>query len=187
MRYTKKPVTIEAIQWIATADCWNQIQKMGCTNTEPGEMGERCFYINTLEGKMRADLWDWIIKGINGEFYPCKDEIFKKTYSEGVPDPPASPEPLIKSLKEIQGYLDKNENIEPGSQVHGEIAKVISSFESQASDEGKQAIAFAEWIDGCGYSRIAYERGYGEWTEGNETVAVTTEQLYNQFIITKRI
>jgi hypothetical protein len=38
--------------------------------------------INTLEGVMRADENDFIIKGINGEFYPCKPDIFEKTYEE---------------------------------------------------------------------------------------------------------
>jgi hypothetical protein len=36
--------------------------------------------IPTLEGNMKAMPGDWIIKGVNGEFYPCKDEIFEKTY-----------------------------------------------------------------------------------------------------------
>lgn len=36
--------------------------------------------IDTLEGTMQASWGDWIIRGVNGEFYPCKDEIFRKTY-----------------------------------------------------------------------------------------------------------
>ncbi len=36
--------------------------------------------INTLEGQMKANFDDWIIKGVNGEFYPCKPDIFEKTY-----------------------------------------------------------------------------------------------------------
>lgn len=38
--------------------------------------------INTLEGVMNADVGDWIIKGVSGEFYPCKPDIFKKTYEK---------------------------------------------------------------------------------------------------------
>ena len=38
--------------------------------------------IDTLKGKMKADIGDYIIKGINGEFYPCKPDIFAKTYEE---------------------------------------------------------------------------------------------------------
>lgn len=36
--------------------------------------------IKTLEGEMRADLWDWIIRGVKGEFYPCKPDIFEATH-----------------------------------------------------------------------------------------------------------
>lgn len=38
--------------------------------------------IKTLEGDMRAEKGDWIIKGVNGEFYPCKPDIFEKTYEK---------------------------------------------------------------------------------------------------------
>lgn len=39
-------------------------------------------YINTLEGDMKASIGDWIITGVNGEIYPCKPDIFEKTYEE---------------------------------------------------------------------------------------------------------
>ena len=57
-KYRKKPVVIEAEQ-----------------NTSNGAV-----YINTLEGKMRADPGDWIITGVKGERYPCKPDIFEETY-----------------------------------------------------------------------------------------------------------
>ena len=37
-------------------------------------------YVSTLEGTMRADVGDWIIKGVKGELYPCKPDIFQQTY-----------------------------------------------------------------------------------------------------------
>ena len=37
-------------------------------------------YIDTLEGRMRADVYDYIIKGLKGKFYPCKPDVFKKKY-----------------------------------------------------------------------------------------------------------
>lgn len=79
-QYRKKPVVIEAVQRDATAKTWNEIQSMGCTDTVPGEMGGGHFLIKTLEGYMRADIGDWIIKGVKGEFYPCKPDIFERTY-----------------------------------------------------------------------------------------------------------
>lgn len=42
----------------------------------------RPMQIKTLEGTMTAEIGDWIIEGINGEFYPCKPDIFEKTYEE---------------------------------------------------------------------------------------------------------
>ncbi|MBS6685221.1 hypothetical protein [Thomasclavelia spiroformis] len=41
---------------------------------------DRTVYIDTLEGRMKAEKGDWIITGINGEQYPCKPDIFEKTY-----------------------------------------------------------------------------------------------------------
>ena len=39
-------------------------------------------FVRTLEGNMKAEVGDWIIKGINGELYPCKPDIFDKTYEK---------------------------------------------------------------------------------------------------------
>lgn len=44
------------------------------------KVGTTSAYINTLEGEMQADVGDWIICGIKGEFYPCKPDVFAKTY-----------------------------------------------------------------------------------------------------------
>ena len=41
---------------------------------------DKVIYIDTLEGRMRADIGDWIITGVDGEQYPCKPDIFEKTY-----------------------------------------------------------------------------------------------------------
>lgn len=78
-KFRKKPVVIEAVQWMADEDSWKEIQAMGCP-TKPGEMGSESFLIPTLEGDMKASKGDWIIKGVQGEFYPCKPDIFEATY-----------------------------------------------------------------------------------------------------------
>lgn len=79
-RYRKKPVVIEAVQWQGSHESWDNIMAMGLTNWLPGEIGSRSFYIKTLEGKMKAENGDFIIKGVKGEFYPCKPDIFMETY-----------------------------------------------------------------------------------------------------------
>ena len=75
--YIKKPVVIEAIQYTKE----NYVE---CINF----CGER-FYgnldddiIETLEGQHKASLGDYIIKGVKGEIYPCKPDIFEMTYEE---------------------------------------------------------------------------------------------------------
>lgn len=80
MRYRKKPVIIEAVQWDATKQSWDEILAMGNIDWVPGEMGSNSFGINTLEGVMKVSKGDFVIRGVNGEFYPCKPDIFNKTY-----------------------------------------------------------------------------------------------------------
>ena len=78
-KFRKKPVVIEAIQITdATFDAPHP-------NPEhiPGIVYDpqaRCALIPTLEGTMKGSIGDWIIRGVNGEFYPCKPDIFEKTY-----------------------------------------------------------------------------------------------------------
>lgn len=76
-KYRKKPVTIEAIQW--NGGNLSEIRDfMRRTVVANGLV----LIIPTLEGNIHASLNDYIIKGINGEFYPCKPDIFAKTYEE---------------------------------------------------------------------------------------------------------
>lgn len=80
MKFRKKPVVIEAVQWEATAESWDKILAMGDIKWTGGVMGTDTFTIHTLEGDHLARKGDWIIKGVKGEFYPCKPDIFEKTY-----------------------------------------------------------------------------------------------------------
>lgn len=93
MKYRKKPVVIEAVQ--LTWPNWNEVCEFitndffggGVYLDEGGKAlpdnatSDRLgLKIKTLEGEMLAAENDWIIKGVNGEFYPCKPDIFEKTY-----------------------------------------------------------------------------------------------------------
>lgn len=79
MKFRKKPVVIEAVQ--VTVETFTAIhpnpEHIQGVVYDPINM---CAFIDTLEGRMRADLHDWIIRGVRGEFYPIKDDIFKQTY-----------------------------------------------------------------------------------------------------------
>lgn len=85
-KFRKKPVVIEAIQWDGTAHSTLMIQNFMGQDLElkPNQQGtvtDRYFLmIPTLESPHEASAGDWIIKGVNGEFYPCKPDVFEKTY-----------------------------------------------------------------------------------------------------------
>lgn len=78
-KYKKKPVVVEAIQLTNK----NLLEVKEWCNGElvPNAETSGCdLYISTLEGIMHADINDYIIQGVKGEFYPCKPDIFEKTY-----------------------------------------------------------------------------------------------------------
>lgn len=74
-QYRKKPVVIEAKQYTRNGLEAEQVAEW-CGGNQTDEGCE----IVTLEGTMLAGYGDWIIQGVNGEFYPCKPDIFEKTY-----------------------------------------------------------------------------------------------------------
>jgi len=87
-KFRKKPVVVEAMQFVGTT--------MQENPTGPGTIQDWCRAlvfdgsggnprIETLEGAMAVSAGDWVIKGVQGEFYPCKPDIFAATY-EPVPD-----------------------------------------------------------------------------------------------------
>jgi hypothetical protein len=80
-QYRKKPVVIEAVQ-LEDLEIYTlmSIQKFFGLGKDIFEFKEDGVVIKTLEGDMRASIGDWIIKGVHGEFYPCKPDIFEKTY-----------------------------------------------------------------------------------------------------------
>lgn len=90
-RFRKKPVVIEAVQFLGTAreiagdePAWYAAART-INPTDGGGVGsivyrDGALHIKTLEGTMRAEPGDWIIRGVKGELYPVKDGIFRQTY-----------------------------------------------------------------------------------------------------------
>ena len=81
-KFVKKPVVIEAYQFdgnIRSIDNF-PISEVGKFKVS-SENGQYCLIIPTLEGDMKALPGDWIIKGVNGEYYPCKPDVFEKSYN----------------------------------------------------------------------------------------------------------
>lgn len=92
MRYVNKPVEIEAIQW----DGKNLKEVLSFTGKHPNfdkwfnsfdeyqeyvESDGFVFKVFTLDGVMNASVGDYIVRGVKGEYYPCKPDIFKATYN----------------------------------------------------------------------------------------------------------
>ena len=77
-RYVKKPVEIEALQW--TGDNITEILSFAESCFSYEKNGSPVLAVATLEGTMTASVGDYIIKGVQGEFYPCKPDIFALTY-----------------------------------------------------------------------------------------------------------
>lgn len=80
-KFRKKPVVIEAVQITDKTfdDPHPNPEHLKGVIYDPQA---RCVYINTLEGTHRGDVGDWIIRGIKGELYPCKPDIFDATYDK---------------------------------------------------------------------------------------------------------
>jgi len=81
-KYRKKPVVIDAIQFYPTMPIYEISTLFGGLNSENRTFEKKgdVLVIKTLEGEMVASAGDWIIKGVKGEFYPCKPDVFRITY-----------------------------------------------------------------------------------------------------------
>lgn len=81
MKFRKKPVVIEAYQWINpnTVEGEARVDNKDVYRDKDSSTG---WSINTLEGKHEVTNYDWIITGVKGEKYPCKPDIFEMTYEE---------------------------------------------------------------------------------------------------------
>lgn len=86
-RYRKKPVVIDAVR-LTEADIdpiafWCGGEARSEVSPRDHDDVYRYILIPTLEGVMKAEIGDWVVKGVKGEFYPVKNDIFKATYEEG--------------------------------------------------------------------------------------------------------
>lgn len=115
MNYIKKPVTIQAIQWLTSNILevkdflgLSELKGLDMDATAAHEAGQAppmgSFFIETLEGDMKVSHGDYIIKGVEGEFYPCKPGIFEKTYEK---EPTNFVERIELEKKELDDRIDK--------------------------------------------------------------------------------
>ena len=86
-KYRKKPVIVDAVQFIeSNQEVTNKIFSLGIddklSSIISNSDGSFTFSVETLEGRMTGHKGDWIVKGVRGEFYIVKDDIFKETYEK---------------------------------------------------------------------------------------------------------
>ncbi len=109
MKFRKKPVVIEAVQYTGTDESYAAVCAFAPgVHFEP--CGDRKFHVPTLEGPHIASPGDWIIRGVKGELYPCKPDIFSATYDAAGA---ISPAPVISARGVIDRLL-READVTPG-------------------------------------------------------------------------
>lgn len=171
MKFRKKQVVIEAIQFTNNVEEIESFigHELLCNMNGTGVCQE--LLIPTLEGEMTARINDWIIKGVNGEFYPCKPDIFEKTYH---PED-ESPQPSKPASCDAMGHYGAN----PTSSI---CPKCNQPF--NYSQVGKEAIEFAEWIGKEGFIWSRAELIWCKWEKTNTSKTIikkSTFELYKLF------
>lgn len=180
-KFRKIPVVIEAVRvsdrepaplWLANAFA----AKIAIPN--PYDHGAGSVLIKTLEGEMRADPGDWIIQGVNGEIYPCKPDIFAKTYEPA--DAPQLHPVMIASLDPEDQALIEELMRQPGHIVYTpDVASnreppftIDDLLERGVDRQTAEWIIGEEWtpeqsramrdamVTGQGATRITHEPGY---------------------------
>lgn len=167
MKYRKKPVVIEAIQ--LKVDNFDEVcDFMGGTPVpkhnpdfgidEHGNTNEPYLgvYIETLEGKMLASYGDYIIKGVNGEFYPCKPDIFEKTYDEVDNESPMTFGDAIEVLKQGRairrsGWNGKGLSVfkQVPAHIESDIIPKMQSLPQSAKDLILKGKGFIDYTSQC--------------------------------------
>lgn len=80
MKFRKRPIVVEAIQWDNSMTVYTYLYHLTKKPIVSAFHPDESLMIHTPEGWMKANKGDWVIKGVNGELYPCKPDIFEKTY-----------------------------------------------------------------------------------------------------------
>jgi hypothetical protein len=85
MKFKKKPVVIEAEQFLPNDEAIERVMALASQGSRQVQVtrmpdGRCTMQIKTLEGVMEASIGDWIIRGVQGEVYPCKPDIFNESY-----------------------------------------------------------------------------------------------------------
>ena len=154
-KFKKKPVEIEAIQYTGKNDFqianWSNdlvspISKWSIDLVspspvlEPSENNQSGSYlqIKTSEGVMTAIVGDWIIKGVKGEFYPCKNEVFLMTYDVVIPTDVLDAQKFIQECHGDMGFM--------GSPEYDRKKKIVDAYFEPVRQQEKEELEIAEYL-----------------------------------------
>ena len=144
-KFQKLPVVIEALQFTPEV-CWvNWIDRKpvweGTTLSVNGSyhVGDRTIReahisIETLEGTVTAQLGDWIIKGVKGEFYPCKPDIFAATYKSVE----CVSQPISQEVERAREWMETQRNTGIFSSQHEDVYDLLAAYHAHASAEERR-------------------------------------------------
>lgn len=164
-KFRKKPVVIEAYQWKEgdslnlRGNGWPQWLVAAARSGKDGEEQivtqsfEGYATIKTLEGEMRADVGDWIIRGVKGELYPCKPDIFAATYEPA--DATASAGPVVGEVS----YLYPCKGGEGIAIVEGALPHQVRVIE-EYTQLYKRHIDLTKFFDTDVYRSLGVEERY---------------------------
>ena len=148
MKYRKRPIVIDAVWWDGTAKCFDDVVLPFLTDKpDPNiiitgvgyTIVSGMIHIPTLEGVMKAAPGDWIIRGIKGEFYPCKPDIFARTYEDAEPGAELEAERSARIKAEAE-----RATMLAGHYVADAIRKAVDDLYANFRDSGNEDAADVE-------------------------------------------
>jgi hypothetical protein len=170
MRYRKKPVVIEAVQYDGNFRCLDifSINDVGKFIVGTDDAGNPCLKIPTLEGVMIASKGDYIIRGIKGEYYPCKPDIFEMTYER---DEPMIIQAPIKNYDAWDEVIDQLGETNKMIDHVPDVGKMVEQIEKLAELNGSpDSSGFYDYKEG-------FVDGYLEGYNNPKETLFTEEQV----------
>ena len=143
-KFKKKPVEIEAIQYTGKNDFeiskWSNDLVYPSPVLEPAENNPSGSYlqIKTLEGVMTAIVGDWIIKGVKGEFYPCKNDIFLVSYDVVIPKKVQDAQKFLQECSRDMGFM--------GSLEYDRQKKIIDDYFEPIRQKEEEDLERSEYL-----------------------------------------
>lgn len=148
MKYRKKPVVIEAFRFQIDKAMPDWFNEKRITN-EIVTHDDGTVEIKTLEGMMKANKGDYIIQGVNGEIYPCKPDIFEKTYDEVVSEmtPKEALKEIFNGMYNKQGFINEFKVIEQALNDIERLKKFKETFDNYELAKRQDFIAYENWLE----------------------------------------